>query len=114
MRRLLIITVTLCLLTLSASAWAGSGNHRIPPGQARHMVAHRTVGQGPGWGHKAVRRHAQWDHRHGHRYGQRFHRHKTRYVTRRCAPARRPVVVRERYIDRGSVQEYTIRIRTTD
>jgi hypothetical protein len=114
MRRLLIITVTLCLLTLSASAWAGSGNHRVAPGQAKHMVTHRTMVQGPGWGHRSVHRHTQWDHRPGHRYGQRFHHARTRHVANRCAPIHRPVVIKEHYTNRGSVQEYTIRIRTTD
>ncbi|OIQ51473.1 hypothetical protein BerOc1_03426 [Pseudodesulfovibrio hydrargyri] len=112
MRRILFITVTLCLLTLSAPAWAGPGNHRIPPGQARHMVMPRTMVHGPGWGHRNVHRHAQWAPRPGHRYGQRFHHHRARHVAGRRVPVRRPVMVKERYTNRGSVQEYTIRIRT--
>jgi hypothetical protein len=117
MRRLLIITVTLCLLTLSASAWAGPGNHRAAaPGYAKHVVVHRSVAKGPAWGHRAVPRHPapQWAHRPGHRYGQR-HVHRSRYVARRCEPDhRRPVVVHERSLNRGSVLEYSIKIRTAN
>ncbi|WP_319584041.1 hypothetical protein [uncultured Pseudodesulfovibrio sp.] len=113
MRRLLIITVTLCLLTLSASAWAGSDNHRIPPGQAKHMATHRTVAQGQDWGHKTARHSAHQEYRPGLRYGQRHH-HRV-YVAQRCAPVhRRPVVVRQHVTTRSSVQEFTISIRTTD
>ena len=106
MRRLLIITLTLCTLTLAASAWAGPGHNHMPaPGYSQHQV------KGPGWGHKTVHRHTQWDRRPGHRYGQR--RHHRAYVAQRCAPVpRRPVVVKERHIDRRAVQEYTITIRT--
>ncbi|MEZ7196210.1 hypothetical protein [Pseudodesulfovibrio karagichevae] len=116
MRRLLIITTTLCLLALSASAWAGPGNHRAVPGHSRQMVEHRTVGKGTAWGHQSMPRHPapQWNNRPGHRYGQR-HDYRSRYVARRCEPVhRRPVVVHERSLNRGSVLEYSIRIRTAD
>jgi hypothetical protein len=115
MRRLLIITVTLCLLTLSASAWAGPGNHRSAPGYSKHMVEHRTAFKGPGWGHRTMRhQQPQWNHRPGHRYGQR-HVYRSRYVAKRCEPThRRPVVVRERSLNRGTVLEYSIKIRTAN
>jgi hypothetical protein len=117
MRRLLFITMTLCLLTFSASAWAGPGNHRTAPGYPpRQMVEHRTMARGPAWGHQSMRRHPapQWSHRPSRRYGQR-HVHRSRYAARRCEPVhRRPVVVQERTLNRGSVLEYSIKIRTAN
>jgi hypothetical protein len=120
MRRLFIVTLALCMLTLSASAWAGPGSHRQPQARySQHHKGHPLHVQGMAVrGHRFPRHAAHapracaWNHRHVHGH---VHRHGQRFAG--CsAPARfhRPVPVHKRYVNRSQVREFTIRVRTMD
>jgi len=116
MRRLLIVPLALCMLTLSASAWAGPGDHHRPRARSsQHHKGHPFHVKGMAVrGHRFPRHAAHapracaWNHRHIHRPGHRF--------ARCSAPARfhRPAPMHRRYQNRGTTQEFTIRLRTID